>query len=72
MRCSELFAFAVVLPLELVGAIRLSLHGTHSRRLHRRGSIVGSSGLSDGDDITYSTNLTLGGTQYEVQIDTGR
>jgi hypothetical protein len=33
---------------------------------------MGPSPLRDGRDIIYYTNVTLGGIQVEVQIDTGR
>lgn len=32
----------------------------------------GSSSLSSFEDVQYLTNLTLGGVQFEVLIDTGR
>lgn len=40
--------------------------------LRRRTSISGVSPLVDSADIQYYTNLTMGGQQFTVMIDTGR
>ena len=40
--------------------------------LARRGNLAGSSPLTNSADISYYTNVTLGGDDYEVLIDTGR
>ncbi|TFY58045.1 hypothetical protein EVJ58_g6658 [Rhodofomes roseus] len=62
----------LALPTELVGAIRLDVHGRRARHpLQRRGSVTGSSGLTDSNNIQYYVNLTLGGQDFEVEIDTG-
>lgn len=64
----------VALPAELVGAIRFDLQGRRgpsARHLHKRGTIAGSTSLDDANNIAYTLNLTLGGSQFEVQIDTG-
>ncbi|KAL1752852.1 aspartic peptidase domain-containing protein [Schizophyllum commune] len=39
--------------------------------LARRGNLAGSSPLTNSADISYYTNVTLGGDDYEVLIDTG-
>lgn len=65
----------ITLPAELVGAIRFDLQGRRgpsARHLHKRGTIAGSTSLDDANNIAYTLNLTLGGSQFEVQIDTGR
>ncbi|TFK52405.1 acid protease [Heliocybe sulcata] len=59
-----------------VNALRLDIHGKRvpfeaGNNLLRRGNIFGSSTLSDSDDIQYTTNITLGGQQFSVLIDTG-
>ncbi|KAH9948909.1 acid protease [Amylocystis lapponica] len=66
-----LFSF-IALPSELAGAVRLGLQEKAPRDLRRRASnVVGTSSLTDSQDIGYYVNLTLSGQQFEVQIDTG-
>ncbi|KAI0915843.1 hypothetical protein AcV7_007199 [Taiwanofungus camphoratus] len=68
----SLFLSFVSLPFELVGAIRLDLQGRYAPPdLHKRASIVGTSQLQDYSNIQYYVNLTLGGAEFKVQIDTG-
>lgn len=56
-----------------VAAVHLKLRGElsspSSHSLAKRGHI---SGLSNGNNIDYYTNITLGGTAFKVLIDTGR
>jgi hypothetical protein len=73
MKCGALAGSLLILA-NLVGAIRLSLSGRSSRSsLHRRGNIsgVGNSTLTNAADISYVTRVTLGGSDYDVLIDTG-
>jgi hypothetical protein len=67
-------SFVVSLILvDLASAVRLSLKGRRHApdypTLHRRGSLTP---LNNSADISYYTNLTLGGVQFSVLIDTGR
>ncbi|KAI9059263.1 acid protease [Trametes sanguinea] len=57
-------------------ALRLSLHGRprpkHPRgRLGKRAGVVGNTSVGDAGDIDYTTDVTLGGKKFSVQIDTG-
>ncbi|KZT67267.1 acid protease [Daedalea quercina L-15889] len=61
----------LALPTELVGAIRFDVQGRRSRHLQRRASVTGTSGLTDSSDIQYYVNITLGGQDFQVEIDTG-
>ncbi|KAL6308357.1 acid protease [Sparassis latifolia] len=62
----------VALPAELVGAIRLDLHGSPARSFHsKRGSITGSSTVGDASNFQYTVDITLGGAQFTAQMDTG-
>ena len=75
--------------LDLVGAVRLEIHGRSPRRednalvatqkrgstIERRSDIHSSNGsgiLTNSDDISYYTSLTLGGRKFDVLIDTGK
>lgn len=75
--------------LDLVGAIRLEIHGRSPRWednalevAQKRGLTVqkrsnihtdhGSGILTNSDDITYYSSLTLGGKKFDVLIDTGK
>jgi hypothetical protein len=59
---------------DVVAAVRLPIVGKrHPRNLERRASnILGTAALTDDTDVEYTTNITLGGVQYSVLIDTGR
>ncbi|PCH39891.1 acid protease [Wolfiporia cocos MD-104 SS10] len=61
----------LALHFESAGAIQLDLVGRPAQHLRKRASITGSSGLTDSSNIAYYVNLTLGGAEFEVQIDTG-
>lgn len=70
--------------LDLVGAVRLEIHGRSNApaSTQRRGPTVekrsnihtnnGSGILTNSDDISYYTSLTLGGKKFDVLIDTGK
>lgn len=65
------------LPVDLADAVRLGIIGTRvpqrSVAAHqRRASIVGTTGLTNSADIQYNTNITVGGSEFQVIIDTGR
>lgn len=74
----------LLLCLDLVGAVQFNIRG-HSDRwdapavvdshsnLLKRGSITtnGSDDLTNGDDISYYANLSLGGKNFSVLIYTG-
>ena len=65
----------LTLPVDLADAVRIGLagHRTPSRRqFQRRATLTGTTTLTDSSDITYTTNITLGGNQFSVIIDTGR
>ncbi len=66
----------LALATNLAEAARLGLQG---KRIHpirsginRRASLTGTTSLNDTQDINYTTNITLGGNQFTVIIDTGR
>ena len=53
--------------------LRLKIAGRRTRHeLLRRGNIDGTAALSNNADISYYTNLTLGGEVFTALIDTGR
>ena len=63
----------LALPAELVGAVRLGIRQKPGAVLQRRaGSSLGASTLTDASNLNYYVNITLGGEQFEVLIDTGR
>ncbi|KAI0328918.1 acid protease [Cubamyces sp. BRFM 1775] len=62
----------------LVDAARLSVHARPRHRrvgggsgIGRRASVVGNTSVGDAGDIEYTTDITLGGKKFTVQIDTG-
>jgi hypothetical protein len=59
---------------DVVAAVRLPVVGKrHPRGLERRDSnVLGTAALTDDTDVQYTTNITLGGVQFTVLIDTGR
>ncbi|THG98835.1 hypothetical protein EW026_g3423 [Hermanssonia centrifuga] len=65
----------LALPADLAEAVRLGLQGKHIHPirggLNRRTSLTGTTSLNDTQDINYTTNITLGGNQFAVIIDTG-
>ncbi|CCM06640.1 uncharacterized protein FIBRA_08921 [Fibroporia radiculosa] len=62
----------IALPTELIGAVRFDLHGRAAPRLlDKRTAITGASALTDTNNLLYYLNLTLGGSQFQVAIDTG-
>lgn len=70
-------ASAVRLPL--VGRRRLGAPTMVGRRVEervvgfgKRASISGTPDLEDTSDLDYFANITLGGEQFQVLIDTGR
>lgn len=78
MRLTSSASSRVLLALAVVGdlaqAVRLSIHGRREQDtgLRRRGNVVGSSPLNNTGDVSYYTNITLGGSPFTVLIDTGR
>jgi len=53
-------------------AIHLRINGRPNNQLQTRGNLNGSSPLSNSVDISYYSEITLGGQAYTVLIDTGR
>jgi hypothetical protein len=71
----QVLLFSIVWLGDFAVSIRLGLKGRQKNPKHRnlrRGNLSGNSTLSDAADISYSTNIILGGAQVSVQIDTGR
>ncbi|KZT09219.1 acid protease [Laetiporus sulphureus 93-53] len=66
-----LFLSFVLLSTELGAAIHLDVQSRSLRHLNKRGTLTGSSSLTDSSNIGYYVNLTLGGAEFKVQIDTG-
>ena len=62
------------LPVDLAEAVRLGIQGksTLASRLQSRATLTGETTLNDTYNIQYTTNITLGGSQFLVIIDTGR
>jgi hypothetical protein len=75
--------------LDLVGAVRLEIHGRSPRwednaravaqkrgcPFEKRSNVYADNGsgiLTNSDDISYYTSLTLGGKNFSVLIDTGQ
>ena len=75
--------------LDLVGAVRLEIHGRSPEwednaialaqkrglAIEKRANIHADNGsgiLTNSDDITYYSSLTLGGNKFSVLIDTGQ
>ncbi|KAI0647783.1 acid protease [Trametes meyenii] len=61
---------------ELAGAVRLGLHGRPRPRrvggtLENRADVVGNASVGNLGDVEYTTDITLGGQKFTVQIDTG-
>ncbi|KAI0373720.1 acid protease [Pilatotrama ljubarskyi] len=77
MKASPLAISLVLLyASELTGATRLKLYGRPAPRhvggvLGRRASVVGNTSVGDLGDVQYNTDITLGGQNFSVQIDTG-
>jgi hypothetical protein len=60
----------LLLPVVLhVSARRFPVNGKLTSHVHNRDHI---SGLDDDQNLKYFANITLGGKQFIVQIDTGR
>ena len=63
---------------DLAHAAHFSIRGRPRSRhsspheLARRANITGTTSVSDVGDVQYDTDITLGGTTFTVQIDTGR
>lgn len=60
------------LLLSSVCALHAPLSGRPTPKLARRASMLGTTMLDNSKDLSYFLNITLGGAQYTVQIDTGR
>ena len=65
--------------LDLVGTVRLGIHGTSSLRrknaVDKRSNIYtnhGSGILTNSGDIVYYSTLSLGGKKFTVLVDTGQ
>lgn len=81
-RTFRVAAALALLPAELVLATTFSIVGRPRRSvdvpgLRRRSVDIGAFGngseiLDDASDTIYSANITLGGAEFEVLIDTGR
>lgn len=62
----------LLLLSDYVGAFRLDVQGRRKppvTRLHPRANIAA---LTNSGDISYHVNLTLGGREFDVLVDTGR
>jgi hypothetical protein len=72
MKTAVLLSTFVVL-WDLVAAVHFPIVGKRqNRHLERRSTVSGSAALTDSNDVQYSANITLGGLQFSVLIDTGR
>jgi hypothetical protein len=68
---SAVLLSSLLLLWDVAAALRLPVVG--KRSLERRASsITGTAALTDDTDVEYTTNITLGGVQFTVLIDTGR
>ena len=76
----QLALAVAVLPAELALATTFNIVGrprSSLRALQRRSVDIGAFGngseiLDNGADTIYAANITLGGAEFEVLIDTGR
>ncbi len=68
--------FALLCLAGYSSGLQLKIEGQRNVRpgyeLLRRGNMDGTVALSNHADLSYYTNLTLGGQLFEVMIDTGR
>ncbi len=66
--------FALLCLAGYSSGLRLKIEGQRNVRheLLRRGNMDGTVALSNDADLTYYTNLTLGGQLFSVQVDAGR
>ena len=74
MRTISALPFLVLL-CNCVGAVHFPLVGSIQKRNHefeRRADVLGNAPLNNTDDISYHTNISLGGVPFLVLIDTGR
>jgi hypothetical protein len=76
-----MFILPLCLLLVAVDAYRIPLVGRRrdttrqalrTSRLGRRAALIGVSDLNDKSDVEYTTKLTLGGSEFDVLVDTGR
>ena len=78
MKCSlALYGLSIGLILaDTIEAARMQLRGelNSPNKLRRRStsSLRGQSTLTDLTDVAYFVNITLGGEEFEVVLDTGR
>ena len=82
MKASTPLSLSLILLLssyDLVNAARFSIHARPKQRrisggsrFDRRASVVGNTSVGDVGDVEYTTDITLGGKKFTVQIDTGR
>ncbi|KAK0221600.1 aspartic peptidase domain-containing protein [Armillaria fumosa] len=67
--------FSLLCLASCSSGLQLKIEGRHNVRprheLLRRGNMDGTVALSNSADIDYTTNLTLGGQLFTVEIDTG-
>lgn len=73
MKFPTAYALGALMASPSVNSLKFRATGRRNDAgaLRRRGSLAGSSPLTDSADITYSTNITMGGQQFAVLIDTG-
>ena len=68
--------FALLCLASYSSGLQLKIEGQRNVRpgheLLRRGNMDGTVALNNTADLTYYTNLTLGGQLFTVTIDTGR
>ena len=74
-----LFLYGLIIDLvlaDMAQAARIPLRGEYNsyKKLRRRSTLQarGTSALVDSMDVSYFTNITLGGETFEVLVDTGR
>ncbi|KAJ8481247.1 hypothetical protein ONZ45_g15374 [Pleurotus djamor] len=71
-------ALSSLAVVDVADAIKLTIHGRREAKptnngvsLRRRGNVSGSSPLVNHGDVSYYTNITLGGAEFTCLIDTG-
>jgi hypothetical protein len=80
---ASLIVFFALFPS--TNALSLKLKGRNTHPLFQRGAAgrlrsrqtqivgkVGSASIGNAGDITYTSNITVGGVEHEVIVDTGR
>ncbi|EIW59384.1 acid protease [Trametes versicolor FP-101664 SS1] len=76
MKATSLALSLALCSSELASALRLSLHGQPRPKrvgggLGARATVAGNTSVGNIGDVQYTTDITLGGSKFSVQIDTG-